>query len=89
VLSDGDIRRWLTATDAIDLSAPVARIVNRAFVSARMGDDPAASVVDANLRAHDLDNLYIVDASVLPTSAAVRTYVAFVAPAMFTPAAFH
>jgi choline dehydrogenase-like flavoprotein len=40
--------------------------------TARMGDDPAASVVDANLRAHDLDNLFIVDASVLPTSAAVN-----------------
>jgi choline dehydrogenase-like flavoprotein len=40
--------------------------------TARMGSDPATSVVDANLRAHDLDNLYIVDASVLPTSAAVN-----------------
>ena len=40
--------------------------------TARMGADPKTSVVDANLRAHDLDNLYIVDASVLPTSAAVN-----------------
>lgn len=40
--------------------------------TARMGEDPAASVVDADLRAHDLDNLFIVDASVLPTSAAVN-----------------
>jgi choline dehydrogenase-like flavoprotein len=40
--------------------------------TARMGNDPATSVVDATLRAHDLDNLYIVDASVLPTSAAVN-----------------
>ncbi len=40
--------------------------------TARMGDDPAASVVNANLKAHDLDNLYIADASVLPTSAAVN-----------------
>ncbi len=40
--------------------------------TARMGDDPATSVVDASLKAHDLDNLYIVDASVLPTSAAVN-----------------
>ena len=40
--------------------------------TARMGADPATSVVDANLKAHDLDNLYIVDASVLPTSAAVN-----------------
>jgi choline dehydrogenase-like flavoprotein len=40
--------------------------------TARMGDDPRASVVDRNLKAHDLDNLYVVDASVLPTSAAVN-----------------
>ncbi len=40
--------------------------------TARMGADPAASVVDVNLMAHDLDNLMICDASVLPTSAAVN-----------------
>ena len=40
--------------------------------TARMGADPATSVVDVNLKAHDLENLYIVDASVLPTSAAVN-----------------
>ena len=40
--------------------------------TARMGDDPATSVVDRNLKAHDLDSLYVVDASVLPTSAAVN-----------------
>lgn len=40
--------------------------------TARMGTDPARSVVDVNLKAHDLDNLYVVDASVLPTSAAVN-----------------
>ena len=38
----------------------------------RMGADPKGSVVDVNLKAHDLDNLYICDASVLPTSAAVN-----------------
>ena len=38
----------------------------------RMGADPATSVVDQNLKAHDLDNLFICDASVLPTSAAVN-----------------
>jgi choline dehydrogenase-like flavoprotein len=40
--------------------------------TARMGGDPATSVVDRDLKAHDLDNLYIADASVLPTSAAVN-----------------
>ncbi len=38
----------------------------------RMGADPRASVVDPSLRAHDLENLYVCDASVLPTSAAVN-----------------
>jgi len=40
--------------------------------TARMGADPRASVVDPSLRAHDLDNLVIADAAVLPTSAAVN-----------------
>jgi choline dehydrogenase-like flavoprotein len=40
--------------------------------TARMGSDPSASVVDATLKAHDMDNLFICDASVLPTSAAVN-----------------
>jgi choline dehydrogenase-like flavoprotein len=34
----------------------------------RFGDDPASSVLDANNRAHGLDNLYIVDASFFPSS---------------------
>jgi choline dehydrogenase-like flavoprotein len=33
----------------------------------RMGKDPASSVVDADLRAHDVPNLFIVGSSVFPT----------------------
>lgn len=40
--------------------------------TARMGKDPASSVVDAFCRSHDHPNLFITDASVLPTSAAVN-----------------
>ncbi len=40
--------------------------------TARMGADPATSVVDTFCRSHDHKNLFIVDASVLPTSAAVN-----------------
>ncbi|MEJ6390324.1 GMC family oxidoreductase [Gymnodinialimonas ulvae] len=40
--------------------------------TARLGDDPAHSVCDPIGKAHDLDNLYICDASLLPTSAAVN-----------------
>lgn len=34
----------------------------------RAGNDPAASVVDADLRSHDHPNLFVVGASVFPTS---------------------
>lgn len=40
--------------------------------TARMGSDPETSVVDLDCRSHDVENLYITDASVLPTSAAVN-----------------
>ncbi len=34
----------------------------------RFGSDPSTAVLDINNRAHDLDNLYVVDASFFPTS---------------------
>ena len=40
--------------------------------TARMGMDPSTSVVDPFCRSHDLKNLFIVDASVLPTSGAAN-----------------
>mmetsp|Transcript_28726 Transcript_28726/g.54374 ORF Transcript_28726/g.54374 Transcript_28726/m.54374 type:complete len:498 (-) Transcript_28726:783-2276(-) len=40
--------------------------------TARMGNDPGTSVVDTFCRSHDHKNLFVVDASVLPTSAAVN-----------------
>lgn len=40
--------------------------------TAKMGLNPDESVVDINCRSHDHPNLYITDASVLPTSAAVN-----------------
>ncbi len=40
--------------------------------TARMGDDPETSVVDAYGRCHDVPNLWIVDGSTWPTSAAVN-----------------
>jgi choline dehydrogenase-like flavoprotein len=34
----------------------------------RMGVDPSQSVVDADLKVHGLDNLYVASSSVFPTS---------------------
>ncbi len=50
--------------------------------TARMGTDPKASVVDPWCKAHELDNLYIVDTSVFVTSAAVNPTLTVVANAM-------
>ena len=38
----------------------------------RFGEDPASSALDVNCRAHDLDNLYVVDTSFFPSSSAVN-----------------
>ncbi|MFN2432974.1 MAG: GMC family oxidoreductase [Gemmatimonadota bacterium] len=40
--------------------------------TARMGADPHASVVDADLRAHDADNLYVLGSSAFPTAGAAN-----------------
>lgn len=48
----------------------------------RMGNDPATSVVDEWCKAHDLDNLYVVDASVFVSSAAVNPTLTIVANAL-------
>ena len=38
----------------------------------RFGTDPETSVLDLNCKAHDLDNLYVVDTSFFPSSGAVN-----------------
>jgi choline dehydrogenase-like flavoprotein len=40
--------------------------------TAKMGDEPATSVVDGWGRSHDIPNLYIIDGSVWPTSAGMN-----------------
>ena len=48
----------------------------------RFGTDPQTSVLDLNCRAHDLDNLYLVDASFFPTSGAVNPSLTIIANAL-------
>ncbi|HSC51943.1 MAG TPA: GMC family oxidoreductase [Gaiellaceae bacterium] len=50
---------------------PVAGCAHQAG-TARMGADPATSVVNTDCRAHELDNLYVVDTSVFPSIGAVN-----------------
>ena len=48
----------------------------------RFGDDPATSVLDINCKAHDLDNLYVVDTSFMPTIGAVNPSLTAIANAL-------
>jgi choline dehydrogenase-like flavoprotein len=48
----------------------------------RFGDDPATSALDRNCRAHEVDNLYVVDASFFPSSAAVNPALTIIANAL-------
>ncbi|MEO2038733.1 MAG: GMC family oxidoreductase, partial [Martelella sp.] len=48
------------------------RVPSHQCGTARLGDDPATAVLDPDCRSFDHDNLFVTDASALPTSAAVN-----------------
>jgi len=50
--------------------------------TARFGKDSKSSVVDLNCKAHDVDNLYVVDGSFFPSSAAVNPALTIIANAL-------
>jgi choline dehydrogenase-like flavoprotein len=50
---------------------PVAGVAHQAG-TVRFGNDPQTSALDANCKAHELDNLYVVDTSFFPSIGAVN-----------------
>ena len=50
---------------------PVAGCAHQAG-TVRFGTDPSTSVLDPNCKAHELDNLYVVDTSFFPSIGAVN-----------------
>jgi choline dehydrogenase-like flavoprotein len=50
---------------------PVAGVAHQAG-TCRFGTDPASSVLNTDCRAHEVDNLYVVDTSVFPSIGAVN-----------------
>jgi len=50
--------------------------------TARFGTDPTTSVLDTDCKAHDLDNLYLVDSSFFPSIGAVNPTLTIIANAL-------
>jgi choline dehydrogenase-like flavoprotein len=55
----------------------------------RFGVDPTKSVLNANNRAHDVDNLYVVDASCFPSSSGTNPSLTIAANALRVAKAIH
>lgn len=62
------IKRTLTRNRLMVISPEISLNFGHPSGTCRFGTDPSSSVLDANNRAHGLDNLYVVDASFMPTS---------------------
>ena len=60
---------------------PIAGVAHQAG-TCRFGTDTATSVLDVNCRTHELDNLYVVDTSFLPSIGAVNPALTAMANAM-------
>jgi len=54
-----------------DARIPLAGVAHQCG-TVRFGADPQASALDVNCKAHDLENLYVVDTSFFPASSAVN-----------------
>jgi choline dehydrogenase-like flavoprotein len=79
VLNAGARRVFTAPCETLLGGPPTSRHV---LGTLRMGSDPAASVVDAAGRFHDVDNLYACDGSVFPTSSGYNPTLTLIAVAL-------
>jgi choline dehydrogenase-like flavoprotein len=78
----GDCHQGLFARDLyVGQRIPLAGVAHQNG-TIRFGRDPAASALDPTCRAHDVDNLYVVDASFFPSSGAVNPALTIMANAL-------
>ncbi len=72
------VRPWR----AMRISAELSMNYGHPCGTCRFGDDPALSVLDRDCKAHDLENLYVIDASFMPRSGAVNPSLTIAANAL-------
>ena len=75
------MERHVPSAAVLDQRIPLAGVAHQCG-TVRFGSDPAESALDVNCRAHDVDNLYVVDTSFFPSSSAVNPALTAIANAM-------
>jgi choline dehydrogenase-like flavoprotein len=63
--------RAIPRFSVLDQQIPIEGIAHQCG-TVRFGDDPSQSVLDVNCKAHELDNLYVVDTGCFPSASAVN-----------------
>jgi choline dehydrogenase-like flavoprotein len=71
----------LPRTTYLKNDIPIAGVAHQAG-TVRFGKDPATSVLDVNCKAHEVDNLYVVDTSFFPSIGAVNPALTAIANAI-------
>jgi len=65
----------------MSMNIPIAGVAHQTG-TCRFGTDPAASVLDVNCKAHEVDNLYVADTSFFPSIGAVNPALTAIANAI-------
>ncbi len=85
------VRRWSKIIKKVDRSVPAALHLKKKIAlggvahqvgTCRFGTDPQSSVLDINCQSHEVKNLYVVDGSFFPSSAAVNPSLTIIANAI-------
>lgn len=76
------LARKLGRGRVVVLTRPINLNFGHSCGTCRFGDDPATSVLDSNNRAHDVSNLYVVDASFFPSSSGTNPSLTIAANAL-------
>ncbi|MAR08067.1 MAG: dehydrogenase [Cyanobium sp. NAT70] len=76
-LKDHLIERQIYYAKSLDIPA-----VGHQAGTCRFGTDPSTSVLDTNCKAHEIDNLYVVDTSFMPSISAVNPSLTAIANAI-------
>ncbi len=81
VLAKAKMKRIVPTNLYIGGRIPLAGVAHQCG-TVRFGTDPKTSALDPNCKAHELDNLYVVDGSFFPSSSAVNPALTIMANAL-------